>query len=127
MNLDLIICSASDQFFFEAIGHAPKEIPLEEVVASCDKNIVLGWKDEFWAEQQRMDPNYLPPIRGMVEKYIRTLASEQRVVKLHRHRCLVFTTSIGQCRNFAARIGLMKETSYFFVAMALVRDESWKG
>ena len=114
--------SRVSEAFADAVGGLRNSRYLDEIVSPEDREKVMGLKSSILAEQKHLEPNYLPPILGRGDQILQSLGFADPDVarfRLNRQDYLTFISPDGQPRPYTVRLGLAKEGSFFFIALAL--------
>ncbi|KAI1103111.1 hypothetical protein F4804DRAFT_244238 [Jackrogersella minutella] len=126
LTTDLEIARASSTFV-EAVGS--RSIfgrRLLDVVSPNERDRVVALQRSLQEEQNRKEPNYLPPIFGKqeAERVIQALPFSPESIsrfQLDRQDFFTFIAGDGQLRPYPIRIGLAKEDSIYFVVLLISR------
>lgn len=127
LTVDFEIARVSANFV-EAIGAGLAQAilgrKLEEIIAPSERDRIVALQRALQDEQNRKEPNYLPPIFGRqeLERMVHSLPLDGEFVSrlsLDRHDAFTFLTAQRQGRQFPIQIGLAKENSIYFVVLLL--------
>lgn len=118
--------SRASQAFCAAIGlPSVTARNLFDLVAAADRDKLHRLRRSLEEEQQRNEPNYLPPIYGKAEeeRVIRSIGMtsyDLAQFRVDRSEILVFQRTDGQQRVVQIRFGLAKRNSTYFVVLIIV-------
>ncbi|KAI2637123.1 hypothetical protein GGS26DRAFT_588671 [Hypomontagnella submonticulosa] len=126
LTTDLEILKAS-RTFIEAVGsQSIQGRRLFDAVSPNERERVVALQRYLQEEQNRKEPNYLPPIfaNQEAERVIHALAFDRDSIsrfQLDRQDFFTFVAADGGPRPCPIRIGLAKESSIYFVVLLLIR------
>lgn len=119
-NMEIVKASAS---FSEAIGVAGfAGRRIIDMVAPETSETMMELCNALNTEQKRREPTYLPPIFDKGEEAARALSFAPEMVsriEFNHSAYATFRAHDGQPRSYPIRIGLVKEGSFFFIAVLL--------
>ncbi|KAL5621956.1 hypothetical protein BROUX41_005901 [Berkeleyomyces rouxiae] len=125
MLKDLEIAKASVAFA-EAVGLTSMYgVRLHDILASYEREKIKTLNNEMRGEQERSQPNYLPPIFAdhQVERVVQSLkftAEDIARFNMDRRDRWDFQSPDGQIRTHNVRFGLAKQDSIYFVVLQIV-------
>lgn len=124
LNMDLQIIKAT-QSFCKSVGY-PSVVSrrLQDLAVMNDRDKIEHLKEEFEAQRQRREPQYLPPLYGkdaedMVIQSVGFGVEDVRRIPMGDHGVVTFQGMNGEHRSFELKVGLAKRDTTFFISLRL--------